>query len=90
MGHTIESSFTQNLWLNARYFFNLWDINRTPPAISFQGQTPVSPPQTVKDTPFLLAPLTIVRRSLSDTNLSSGIRQLFQIATSPTFFNGFF
>ena len=36
--------------------------------------------------PFL-APLTIVRRSLSDPNLSVGVRQLFQIATSPTFFN---
>ena len=37
-----------------------------------------------------LAPLTIVGRSLSDINLSGGVRQLFQIATSPTFFNGFF
>ena len=54
-------------------------------------------PATEKTVDIFLAPLTIVRRSLSDTNLSGvrrpasvGVRQLFQIATSPTFFNGFF
>ena len=36
------------------------------------------------DPPFL-APLTFVRRSLSNTDLSGGIGQIFQIATSPTF-----
>ena len=49
-------------------------------------------PKHVEQFLQFLAPLTFVRRSLYDTNLSviwhpaaGGVRQLFQIATPPTF-----